>query len=196
MTHQSHQAHRDPVRLSVIIIARDEADRIEECLNSVVPVADEIVVLDSGSTDGTPEICRRYTDRVYLTDWPGYGPQKQRALEKAQGEWICYLDVDDYLQADHVQDIVNQINDKDQWLWFDDMIVTREGKVKPRICRLAMGKCGTSNIIHRKIAKWDIKGTYAHDWRFIKHLQAASRDYRKISGGGYVVCHIPGRVDA
>ncbi len=97
MTHQSHQTTVDPVRLSVIIIARDEADRIEQCLNSVVPVADEIIVLDSGSTDGTPEICRRYTDRVYLTDWPGYGPQKQRALEKAQGEWVLSIDADEAL---------------------------------------------------------------------------------------------------
>ncbi|MBS3810141.1 MAG: glycosyltransferase [Desulfobacterales bacterium] len=60
--------------MSVILIAKDEADRIETCLDSVCPIADEIIVLDSGSTDQTVDIAKRYTDRVYETDWPGYGP--------------------------------------------------------------------------------------------------------------------------
>jgi glycosyltransferase involved in cell wall biosynthesis len=85
------------ILLSVIVITRDESDRIETCLSSVLPVADEIVVFDSGSTDGTPGICRRYTDLVFETDWPGYGPQKQRALERAAGEWVLSIDADEAL---------------------------------------------------------------------------------------------------
>ncbi|HNI82976.1 MAG TPA: glycosyltransferase, partial [Rhodocyclaceae bacterium] len=56
--------------LSVIVIVRNEAALIAQCLDSVT-WADEIVVVDSGSTDGTPEICRSYTDKVFVTpDWP------------------------------------------------------------------------------------------------------------------------------
>jgi O-antigen ligase len=83
--------------LSVIIIAKNEADRIERCLQSVAPIADEIIVLDSGSEDGTVEIARKYTDNVYVTDWPGYGPQKQRALEMASMDWVLSIDADEAL---------------------------------------------------------------------------------------------------
>jgi glycosyltransferase involved in cell wall biosynthesis len=83
--------------LSVIIIAKNEADRIERCLQSVAPIAGEIIVLDSGSEDKTVEIARKYTDRIYVTDWPGYGPQKQRALEKATLDWVLSIDADEVL---------------------------------------------------------------------------------------------------
>ncbi|MFZ9179382.1 MAG: glycosyltransferase, partial [Limnohabitans sp.] len=65
--------------LSVILITKNEAELVGQCLESV-KWADEIIVVDSGSTDATVEICKRYTDRVTVTDWPGFGPQKNRAL--------------------------------------------------------------------------------------------------------------------
>ncbi len=85
----------DVSRLSVVIITRDEAARIRPCLESVC-WADEIVVLDSGSDDGTPEICREYTDRVYVdSDWQGFGVQKNRVLAYATGDWVLSLDADE-----------------------------------------------------------------------------------------------------
>ncbi len=86
-----------PCRLSVILIAKNEADRIGTCLDSVYPIADEIIVLDSGSTDETVAIAKQYTGLVYETDWPGYGPQKQRALEKARCDWVLSIDADEAL---------------------------------------------------------------------------------------------------
>lgn len=86
--------------LSVIMICRDEADRIENALASVHGWADEIVVLDSGSTDGTADICRQYTQRVEVTDWPGFGVQKQRALQRATGDWVLSLDADEAVSED------------------------------------------------------------------------------------------------
>lgn len=80
--------------LSVIIIAKNEEANIGRCLESV-SFADEIIVLDSGSTDKTVEIAKRYTEKVFLTDWRGYGVQKQRALEHASGEWVLNLDADE-----------------------------------------------------------------------------------------------------
>jgi len=86
--------------LSVTIITLNEADRIVRCLESVKDLADEIIVLDSGSTDGTLDIVRRYTDQVFETDWPGYGPQKQRALAKAQYDWVLAIDADEALDEE------------------------------------------------------------------------------------------------
>ncbi len=80
--------------LSVVIITKNEASHIGRCLESVA-WADEIIVLDSGSEDDTVTICRRYTDKVYQTDWPGFGIQKQRAVDKAKGDWILSVDADE-----------------------------------------------------------------------------------------------------
>jgi glycosyltransferase involved in cell wall biosynthesis len=82
--------------LSVIIIAKNEEANIGKCLGSV-DFADEVIVLDSGSQDRTVEIAKTYTDKVYETDWQGYGIQKQRALSKAQGDWVLNLDADEYV---------------------------------------------------------------------------------------------------
>ena len=95
-----HETKRARAALSVIVITRDEEERIGACLDSVRDLADEIVVLDSGSTDGTLEIVAQYTDRYFSTDWPGYGIQKQRALEKASCEWILSIDADEALDEE------------------------------------------------------------------------------------------------
>ena len=99
--------------LSVTIITRDEEDRLPRCLESVAGLADEIIVLDSGSTDGTLDIARRYTDRVYSVDWPGYGVQKQRALEKATGDWVLAIDADEALDPE-MQQSVQQLLETDR----------------------------------------------------------------------------------
>lgn len=83
--------------LSACVITFDEADRLARCLDSVRDIADEIIVIDSGSTDGTVDIARRYTDKVWVTDWPGFGLQKQRALDKARMEWVLSIDADEAL---------------------------------------------------------------------------------------------------
>jgi glycosyltransferase involved in cell wall biosynthesis len=82
------------MRLSVVIITKNEETGIRRCLESV-KWADEIVVLDSGSTDATVRICREYTQHVHETDWPGFGPQKNRASQQATGDWVLSVDADE-----------------------------------------------------------------------------------------------------
>jgi glycosyltransferase involved in cell wall biosynthesis len=82
-------------RLSVMLIVCDEADRLEPCLQSVAGWADEIVVLDSGSRDASVDIAKRYTPKVFVTDWPGYGAQRQRALQYISGDYVLSLDADE-----------------------------------------------------------------------------------------------------
>jgi len=84
-------------RLSVILITKNEAQRIGPCLASI-GFADEIVVVDSGSTDGTVAQCEAAGARVVqTTDWPGFGRQKQRALDAARGRWVLAIDADEWL---------------------------------------------------------------------------------------------------
>jgi len=96
-------------KLSVIIVAHNEARDIRRCLESV-RFADEIVVFDSGSTDGTPAICREYTKMVFETDWPGDGQQKNRALQEATGEWILSLDADEWIPDPLQKEIISAIH--------------------------------------------------------------------------------------
>lgn len=84
------------MNLSAIIITKNVEQTIRRCLESVA-WADEIVVVDSGSTDRTLDICRELGVKVHETpDWPGYGPQKNRALDLACGDWVLALDSDEW----------------------------------------------------------------------------------------------------
>jgi glycosyltransferase involved in cell wall biosynthesis len=83
--------------LSVVIITRDEERNILRTLESVKPVADEIVVVDSMSADRTAEICKGYGCRVFLREFDGYGTQKQYAAEQASNDWILSVDADEVL---------------------------------------------------------------------------------------------------
>lgn len=85
--------------VTACIIARDEADRIGPCLASVA-FCDEILVLDSGSTDGTPDICRAAGARVIETDWPGWTEQKNRAARAARNDWVLSIDADEVVDGE------------------------------------------------------------------------------------------------
>ena len=93
-----------PPSLSTVIIAQDEVDRIGRLLQSLSFV-DEIVVVDSGSTDGTQRLCEQSGARVVHHPWPGFAAQKQFALEQATGEWVLNLDADEAVPADLAADI-------------------------------------------------------------------------------------------
>jgi glycosyltransferase involved in cell wall biosynthesis len=83
------------MKLSVILITKNEAAHIAACLESVA-FADERIVLDSGSTDDTCAIARAHGARVEVSpDWPGFGPQKNRALDLASGDWVLSIDADE-----------------------------------------------------------------------------------------------------
>jgi glycosyltransferase involved in cell wall biosynthesis len=101
------------VTLSVIVIAKDEEASIARTLESVA-FADEVVVVDSGSTDRTVAIARELGAKVTMTaDWPGFGPQKNRALDLATGDWVLSLDADEWLTAESAEEIRRVVSAND-----------------------------------------------------------------------------------
>lgn len=86
--------------ISGVLITFNEEGKVESALESLAPVCDEIIVVDSFSTDGTPEICRRFADRVIQRPWAGYRDQKQFAADLARSDWVLSLDADERLSAE------------------------------------------------------------------------------------------------
>ena len=85
---------REP--LSAVVTTFDNAATLDRCLASLA-FCDEIVVLDSDSTDATRDIAAAHGARIYIEPFMGYGPQKQAAIDLASGEWILLLDADEHL---------------------------------------------------------------------------------------------------
>ncbi len=83
------------VRLSAVLITRNEEANLPACLASLDGLADEIVVLDSGSTDGTVAIAEASGARIARHEFSGFGAAKQRALELATGDWVLSVDADE-----------------------------------------------------------------------------------------------------
>jgi glycosyltransferase involved in cell wall biosynthesis len=96
MNRRTHSA----LPVSVAIITRNEAANLPRCLESVIALAAEIVVFDSGSTDATVAIAERFGARVEVTDWPGFTLQKNRALAACRQPWVLSLDADEALSPE------------------------------------------------------------------------------------------------
>jgi len=91
--------------LSVVLIAFNEGHHIAKCLLSAQEVADEIVVIDSGSTDNTVEVCKAYGAKVITHPWCGYSEQKNFGNAQASFDWILSLDADEVLNDALIQSI-------------------------------------------------------------------------------------------
>ena len=95
-------------KLSITIITFNEEKNIRDCLESI-KWADEIIVVDSFSTDRTVEICKKYTQKVIQRKWSGFLKQKKFAQEQATGEWILNLDADERLSPEAATEIKKEI---------------------------------------------------------------------------------------
>ncbi len=89
---------KEKIPLSVAIIAKNEAQNLPACLESV-GFAEQIVVVDSGSTDGTADIARSFGCQVYNEPWHGFGAQKQFAIDRCTHPWVLLLDADERIPA-------------------------------------------------------------------------------------------------
>lgn len=95
------------MKLSVVIITFNEEKNIERCLQSIVPVADDIVVVDSYSTDSTEEICGRFNLRFVKEKFRGHIEQKNYAMELAENDFVLSLDADEELTPELTKSILS-----------------------------------------------------------------------------------------
>jgi len=92
--------------LAVALIVKNEAKHLQACLETVVGWVDEIVILDSGSSDETEAIARRFTNKFYVnTDWPGFGPQRRLAQSYIESDYVLWLDADERVTENLKRDI-------------------------------------------------------------------------------------------
>lgn len=91
-------------RVSVIVITRNEERNIRDCLSSA-RWADEIIVVDSGSSDGTVAAAREFSDKVFERPWEGFGASKNFALSQARNDWVFWLDADERVTPELAEEI-------------------------------------------------------------------------------------------
>jgi (heptosyl)LPS beta-1,4-glucosyltransferase len=142
--------------LSLVVITRNEERDLPGCLDSV-PFADEIVIVDDGSTDGTLELARRRTDRVFERKLDRFGRQKQFAIERARCDWVLVLDADERLTpelADSIRAVLDADGPADGYkmrrlTWLYDRPVTFTGWY--RCSHLRLFRRGRARYVDRRV---------------------------------------------
>src|SRR5215813_7233855 len=154
-------------KLSALLIVQNEAHCLARCLQSVAPIADEIIMLDSGSRDATLSIAQSFGVNVEVTEWPGFGPQRNRALGHARGKWVLAIDADEHVTpelAASIRAIIESTN-------------------------------GTANgYFIRFLATWCGKRVRFGDWAGKRHLRLFRRGYAQFSDDAVherVICRPP-----
>lgn len=187
----------DGAALSVAMIARDEADRIGPTLDSVA-WADEVVVLDSGSSDRTPAVARERGGRVVRTDgFPGYGAQKQRALEEARGPWVLALDADERVSPELAREIRELLAGEPRATGYELVFHTRylggwlgrRGWYRERNLRLVRKDAAryTGRRVHEGLRVEGPVGRLEgpvlhHSYRHVVHHLEKTREYARLKG--------------
>ena len=110
--------------ISCFIIAQDESDRITNTIKSVIDFVDEVIVIDSGSTDGTQDLAKQLGCKVFFNTWNGYGPQKRFGEDCTRNEWLLNLDADEYLSDEIKSEILQTFDNNNDNYNFFSMKVT------------------------------------------------------------------------
>lgn len=143
-------------KLSGVIITYNEERKVQTALESLRPVCDEIVVVDSFSTDRTPELCRALCDTFLQTEWRGYAAQKQFAADQSSEQWVLSLDADERLSDSLTRELLD---------WKASRHADHSGYHIPRITWF--------------MGRWIRHTTWYPDWQ----LRLFRRDVGKWTGG-------------
>ncbi len=136
--------------LSVVLITKNAETQLEKCLQSCA-FADEIVVVDSGSTDRTLAIASAYKAKVIHQDWLGFGPQKQFAVAQASHDWVLCLDADEWLSDKLRNEIMQLLENPGAYAWR----FARSNKFMGRFLKFGEGYPDYSlRLFHRQHARW------------------------------------------
>jgi glycosyltransferase involved in cell wall biosynthesis len=150
------------VPLSVVIITKNEAALIEDCIKMARLITDDIVVIDNDSTDGTPLIASRYGCRVFQKNWDGYGANKNKGIAQAHYNWILSIDADEVPDLELVKSL--------HALPFDKPNVVYDIKFKSYFGKklIRFGNWGNDHhlrLFNRSLVKWG--ETEVHETLFL-----------------------------
>lgn len=151
------------MKLSVCIICKNEESTLERCLESV-KWADEIIIVDSGSTDKTLDIAKRYTNKIAIReDWEGFGKQRRRAEALASNDWVFAIDCDEVVSEELHKEIINTLNKIDnnsilvlnRLTHFCGKFIRHSGWYPSRIARIYNKKITNynANLVHESVIK-------------------------------------------
>ena len=180
--------------LSCCIITKDEGDRIERCIQAALRIADEVIIVDSGSTDDTIPKAESLGAKVYHHPWDGFGPQKRYAEECAAHDWILNLDADEVLTEELAAEIEELMRSTDRLFpaYRFRQVTVYPGHEKPRLWadyhnyvrlydrRRVRFK---ESRVHDTVDTGDLpvgqlKGSALHfSWRTLEHLRAKLDKY-------------------
>jgi hypothetical protein len=148
------------MKLSAVVITKNEEDTIERCLKAL-HFADERLVIDADSEDRTISIAQDLGAQVYTNPWPGYGPQKNFGMEKAQGEWVLFVDADEEVSSSLAQEIRMTIENPQFDFYWLKIITVFLGKPlthlfghNPRLFKKTAGRW-TDAFVHEQVEHID-----------------------------------------
>ena len=180
-----------PVTLA--IITRNEEERISAAIESAGDVA-EVLVLDSGSTDRTVEIAHDLGARVEVLDWPGYGAQKNRALQMSQQPWVLSLDADENLGPQLLQSLIRLFEDGPH---HDGYALLRRNHWAGQAVRFGVyGPSWKTRLVRKGAGRWEggilhetleIEGQVGRLSGFLEHFPYRDRDEFEQTAQQYAV---------
>ncbi|CAN1531330.1 WcaA Glycosyltransferases involved in cell wall biogenesis [Caulobacteraceae bacterium] len=141
------------VPLSIFIITKNEVDRLGPTLESVKGLSSDIVVVDSGSTDGTQELAERLGARVIFNPWPGYGLQKQFGEDQCRHDWLLNIDADEVVTLELAASIEAAIGrpDLSPCGFETDIIEMFPGEARPHAWAFRLSPV---RLYHKKVGRY------------------------------------------
>ncbi|MDB5154779.1 MAG: glycosyltransferase family 2 protein [Mucilaginibacter sp.] len=139
------------VAVSVVIITKNEAEVIASCIKAAKLITDDIIVADNNSTDGTPEIARKYGCRVYHENWDGSGANKNKGIAHAKYNWILSIDADEIADQELVE-VLHSIKLDDPGVVYDIAFRSYYGDKQIRFG--SWGRDHHIRLFNRKLVKW------------------------------------------
>lgn len=160
-------------KISVCVISFNEERNIEECLKSV-SWADDIIMVDSFSTDRTIELAKQYTSKIFVQEWKGYSEAKNYAVQNTSNDWILSIDADERVTPELKNEIISVINDSSKrytgykvarQAYFLGKWIKHCGWYPGYVLRLFRKDSGTfsNSRVHEKFELVGETGTLKHD---------------------------------
>lgn len=187
--------------ISAVILSKNEADRIARCILSVSEVVDEVIVVDSGSTDTTIEIAKSLGATVYSIDWMGYGGTKNYGHGKATYDWILSMDSDEWL-SDKLKEEIKSISLAGKCIYginrsniYLGKVMNHSGWSPDWVLRLfdKSEVKWNDNLVHEKLVYPDmykvrkLSGALMHDsYRSIEDHKSKTERYAKLKAESWI----------